>query len=85
MISCHLTSLPSQRRILGWGAGIGIGSASIPEVLQQVQRASVSVLDRWRLSIPDDGAKKKQKDVVFNNYFGIGTASVCISILVFLF
>ncbi|CAM9245241.1 unnamed protein product [Ectocarpus fasciculatus] len=59
-------------RILGWGAGIGIGSASIPEVLQQVQRASVGVLDRWRLSIPDDGAKKKQKDVVFNNYFGIG-------------
>ena len=40
----------------------------------------MAVLDRWKLSF--HGAKSKkdsQKDVVFNNYFGIGENDVCVA------
>lgn len=64
--------------ILGWGAGLGIGSDSIQDILLQVQRANVAMLDRWKISFDSQTTSKKDNkaDVIFNNYFGIGT-SVC--------
>jgi hypothetical protein len=51
------------------------------DMLQQVQMANVAMLDRWKISYKDEDAvsasvstlkKDLKKDVVFNNYFGIG-------------
>lgn len=48
-------------------------SESMADMLLQIQIANVAMLDRWKLSFNDSTSKKElKKDVIFNNYFGIG-------------
>lgn len=50
------------------------------DMLQQVQLANVAMLDRWKISFKNNTEeaavptteKNVKKDVIFNNYFGIG-------------
>ena len=55
-------------RVLGWGTNANDGT--LPQLLQKVQNASITMLDRWKLSITV--GEKTTKSVTFNNYFGVG-------------
>ena len=62
-------------RVLGWGGGYN--NESLVELLAQVQRAHVVVVDRWALQITSGkGAggrgATKARTVPFQNYFGVG-------------
>merc|ERR1711871_394225 len=68
-------------RVLGWGSGSGLflDEISIPRLLASVDASHPTVLDRWMLSCSGiDKATKKRKDLVFNNYFGLGVDSVVV-------
>jgi hypothetical protein len=40
--------------------------------LLSVQNADVAMLDRWALSFKNNQTKQETKQVIFNNYFGVG-------------
>ena len=57
-------------RVLGWGS---TSDVSLSELMQQIQRASITMLDRWDLSVfSSGGGLKASKSLNFNNYFGVG-------------
>ena len=57
-------------RVLGWGS---TSDVSLSDLLQQIQRASITMLDRWDLSVFSSSAGiKASKSLTFNNYFGVG-------------
>lgn len=55
-------------RVLGWGTSSTDGT--LPQLLQKIQNASITMLDRWRLTVMV--GEKVTKCLTFNNYFGIG-------------
>jgi hypothetical protein len=55
-------------RVLGWGTRSS--DFSLPALLQEIQRASITMLDRWEITIKSGG--KITKSLTFNNYFGVG-------------
>ena len=57
-------------RVLGWGT---TSDVSLSELMQQIQHASITMLDRWDLKVYSlSGGNKASKTITFNNYFGVG-------------
>lgn len=65
-------------RVLSWGGGLGAveRQGGLGMVLQHVEKAAVTMLDRWRVTIKERKSKKVQglatKVKFMNNYLGIG-------------
>ncbi|GLJ28059.1 hypothetical protein SUGI_0550970, partial [Cryptomeria japonica] len=65
-------------RVLSWGGGLGAveRQGGLGMVLQHVEKAAVTMLDRWRVTIRGRKSKKVQsldtKVKFMNNYLGIG-------------
>ena len=57
-------------RVLGWGQGAN--DTTVPVFLQQIQKASITSLDRWKIIVKNPLTQKVTKSVTFNNYFGVG-------------
>ncbi|KAI0525152.1 hypothetical protein KFK09_004544 [Dendrobium nobile] len=61
-------------RVLSWGGGLGAVErmGGLWSVLEQIEHAAVTVLDRWTITIEDLHAKHVQPPRFMNNYLGIG-------------
>ncbi|KAH9304468.1 hypothetical protein KI387_008872, partial [Taxus chinensis] len=65
-------------RVLSWGGGLGAveRQGGLCMVLQHIENAAVTMLDRWRVTISERNSKKIQSPDVsvkfMNNYLGIG-------------
>lgn len=56
-------------RVLGWGT---TSNVSLPQLMQQILCASITMLDRWDLKVQSSNGNKLSKRLTFNNYFGVG-------------
>lgn len=61
-------------RVLSWGGGLSAVErlGGLWSVLEQIEHAAVTVLDRWKVTIEDLQAKRVEPPRFMNNYFGIG-------------
>ncbi|XP_010547762.1 PREDICTED: diacylglycerol kinase 1 [Tarenaya hassleriana] len=61
-------------RVLNWGGGLGSveRQGGLCTVLQQIEHAAVTVLDRWKVSILNQQGKQLQPPKYMNNYIGVG-------------
>ncbi|OMO84108.1 hypothetical protein COLO4_22211 [Corchorus olitorius] len=62
-------------RVLQWGGGLGSVErhGGLCTVLQHIEHAAVTILDRWKVSILNpQGNKQLQSPKFMNNYLGIG-------------
>ncbi|KAG2630208.1 hypothetical protein PVAP13_3KG497800 [Panicum virgatum] len=61
-------------RVLCWGGGLGVieKRGGLFSVLQDVEHAAVTVLDRWKITIKDKQGKLMAPPKFMNNYFGVG-------------
>jgi len=61
-------------RVLCWGGGLGVieKRGGLFSVLQDVEHAAVTVLDRWKIAIKDKQGKLMAPPKFMNNYFGVG-------------
>eukprot|EP00850_Spirogloea_muscicola_P007968 SM000041S15527 [mRNA] locus=s41:656264:658893:+ [translate_table: standard] len=64
-------------RVLGWGAGYSTieKQGGLTQVIQNVDRAAVTMLDRWQVSIaslPQRATGKKAATKTMSNYIGFG-------------
>ncbi|WZZ37928.1 hypothetical protein YC2023_034187 [Brassica napus] len=61
-------------RILNWGGGLGSveRQGGLSTVLQNIEHAAVTVLDRWKVSILNQQGKQLQPPKYMNNYIGVG-------------
>uniref|UniRef100_A0A804LQW9 diacylglycerol kinase (ATP) n=1 Tax=Zea mays TaxID=4577 RepID=A0A804LQW9_MAIZE len=61
-------------RVLCWGGGLGVieKRGGLFSVLQDVEHAAVTVLDRWKITIKDNQGKLMRPPKFMNNYFGVG-------------
>ncbi|KAL8171767.1 hypothetical protein V2J09_023571 [Rumex salicifolius] len=63
-------------RVLGWGGGFSnVKGHGLSNILQDARRASVAMLDRWRVEIKEersDGVSNKTRSKFMMNYLGIG-------------
>ncbi|XP_066357777.1 diacylglycerol kinase 1-like [Miscanthus floridulus] len=61
-------------RVLCWGGGLGVieKRGGLFSVLQDVEHAAVTVLDRWKITIKDNQGKLMAPPKFMNNYFGVG-------------
>mmetsp|Transcript_2206 Transcript_2206/g.4455 ORF Transcript_2206/g.4455 Transcript_2206/m.4455 type:complete len:1021 (-) Transcript_2206:1848-4910(-) len=58
-------------RVHGWGAGYN--NESLISILEQISESYISVLDRWELSVEEEGRKKRVTSTKnFFNYFSVG-------------
>jgi diacylglycerol kinase (ATP) len=59
-------------RVLGWGGGLGVVEkrGGLFSVLEDVEHAAVTVLDRWKITIKDKKGKFTSPPKFMNNYFG---------------
>lgn len=60
-------------RVLCWGGGLGVieKRGGLFSVLQDVEHAAVTVLDRWKITIKDNQGKLMAPPKFMNNYFGM--------------
>ncbi|KAK8287737.1 hypothetical protein V6Z11_D07G077400 [Gossypium hirsutum] len=61
-------------RVLSWGGGLGAveRQGGLCMVLQQIEHAAVTILDRWKVAILNQQGKQLQSPKFMNNYLGIG-------------
>ncbi|KAK3136846.1 hypothetical protein QOZ80_5BG0443380 [Eleusine coracana subsp. coracana] len=61
-------------RVLCWGGGLGVVEkrGGLFSVLEDVEHAAVTVLDRWKITIKDKQGKLMSPPKFMNNYFGVG-------------
>lgn len=59
-------------RVLNWGGGLGSveRQGGLSTVLQNIEHAAVTVLDRWKLSILNQQGKQLLPPKYMNNYIG---------------
>jgi len=59
-------------RVLNWGGGLGSveRQGGLSTVLQNIEHAAVTVLDRWKVSILNQQGKQLQPPKYMNNYIG---------------
>ncbi|XP_057517677.1 diacylglycerol kinase 1 [Amaranthus tricolor] len=61
-------------RVLSWGGGLGSleRQGGLCRVLQDIEHAAMTILDRWKISILNQQARELQPPKFMNNYLGIG-------------
>ncbi|XP_031258625.1 diacylglycerol kinase 1 [Pistacia vera] len=61
-------------RVLSWGGGLGSveRQGGLCTVLQDIENAAVTILDRWKVSILNQQGKQLRPPEFMNNYLGIG-------------
>ncbi|KAJ4974977.1 hypothetical protein NE237_008151 [Protea cynaroides] len=61
-------------RVLSWGGGLGSveRQGGLCMVLQHIEHAAVTILDRWKITIRNQQGKQLQAPKFMNNYLGIG-------------
>ncbi|WRX17036.1 Diacylglycerol kinase [Theobroma cacao] len=61
-------------RVLSWGGGLGSveRQGGLCTVLQHIEHAAVTILDRWKVAILNQQGKQLQSPKFINNYLGIG-------------
>ncbi|KAJ3685566.1 hypothetical protein LUZ61_014730 [Rhynchospora tenuis] len=61
-------------RVLSWGGGLGSVTrrGGLLSLLQHVEYAAVTVLDRWKVNIKTTQSKASSSTKFINNYLGIG-------------
>ncbi|XWS47950.1 hypothetical protein CRYUN_Cryun13aG0030100 [Craigia yunnanensis] len=61
-------------RVLSWGGGLGSveRQGGLCTVLQHIEHAAVTILDRWKVAILNQQGKQLQSPKFMNNYLGIG-------------
>ncbi|XVE56847.1 hypothetical protein DITRI_Ditri04bG0043500 [Diplodiscus trichospermus] len=61
-------------RVLSWGGGLGSveKQGGLCTVLQHIEHAAVTILDRWKVAILNQQGKQLQSPKFMNNYLGIG-------------
>ncbi|XVF08991.1 hypothetical protein REPUB_Repub07fG0051700 [Reevesia pubescens] len=61
-------------RVLLWGGGLGSveRQGGLFTVLQHIEHAAVTILDRWKVAILNQQGKQLQPPKFMNNYLGIG-------------
>ncbi|KAK6128156.1 hypothetical protein DH2020_038109 [Rehmannia glutinosa] len=61
-------------RVLSWGAGLGSvqRQGGLCTLLQDIEHAAVTILDRWKISISNQQGKPLQSPMFMNNYLGVG-------------
>lgn len=59
-------------RVLSWGGGLGSveRQGGLCTVLQDIENAAVTILDRWKVSILNQQGKQLQPPKFMNNYLG---------------
>ena len=59
-------------RVLNWGCGLDSfeRQGGLSTVLQNIEHAEVTVLDRWKVSILNEQGKQLQPPKYMNNYIG---------------
>ncbi|KAJ9568208.1 hypothetical protein OSB04_004174 [Centaurea solstitialis] len=61
-------------RVLGWGGGLGSveKQGGLCTMLQDIEHAAVTILDRWKISITNQKGKQLRSPKFMNNYLGVG-------------
>ncbi|XP_044477217.1 diacylglycerol kinase 1-like isoform X2 [Mangifera indica] len=61
-------------RVLSWGGGLNSVEkrGGLCRVLQDIENAAVTILDRWKVSILNQQGRQLQPPKFMNNYLGIG-------------
>ncbi|KAM0043990.1 putative diacylglycerol kinase (ATP) [Helianthus debilis subsp. tardiflorus] len=61
-------------RVLGWGGGLGSveRQGGLCTMLQDIEHAAVTILDRWKISITTQKGKQLRAPKFMNNYLGVG-------------
>ncbi|XP_012438846.1 diacylglycerol kinase 1 [Gossypium raimondii] len=61
-------------RVLSWGGGLGSveRQGGLCTVLQHIEHAAVTILDRWKVAVLNQQGKQLQSPKFMNNYLGIG-------------
>ncbi|CAA3023196.1 diacylglycerol kinase 1-like [Olea europaea subsp. europaea] len=61
-------------RVLSWGAGLGSvdRQGGLCMLLNHIEHAAVTILDRWKISISNQQGKPLQAPKFMNNYLGVG-------------
>ncbi|XP_038679930.1 diacylglycerol kinase 1 isoform X2 [Tripterygium wilfordii] len=61
-------------RVLSWGGGLGSveRQGGLSTLLQQIEHAAVTILDRWKVAILGQQGKQLHPPKFMNNYLGIG-------------
>lgn len=61
-------------RVLGWGGGLGTveRQGGLCTMLQEIEHAAVTILDRWKISITNQKGKQLRAPKFMNNYLGVG-------------
>ncbi|KAG8379277.1 hypothetical protein BUALT_Bualt07G0071800 [Buddleja alternifolia] len=61
-------------RVLSWGAGLGSveRQGGLCTLLDHIEHAAVTILDRWKVSISNQKGKALQTPKFMNNYLGVG-------------
>ncbi|KAL6576222.1 Diacylglycerol kinase [Orobanche hederae] len=61
-------------RVLSWGAGLGSveRQGGLCTLLDHIEHAAVTILDRWKVSISNQQGKPLQSPKFLNNYLGVG-------------
>lgn len=63
-------------RVLGWGGGFsnGDGKGGLNSLLQDIDQAAITMLDRWKVNITEekqDGRSSKSQSKFMMNYLGV--------------
>ncbi|CAK9147990.1 unnamed protein product [Ilex paraguariensis] len=61
-------------RVLSWGGGLGSveRQGGLFTLLEHIEHAAVTILDRWKVAILNQQGKKLQPPKFMNNYLGVG-------------
>ncbi|KAI7741203.1 hypothetical protein M8C21_026492 [Ambrosia artemisiifolia] len=61
-------------RVLGWGGGLGSveRQGGLCTMLQDIEHAALTILDRWKISITTQKGKQLRAPKFMNNYLGVG-------------
>ncbi|KAI3717735.1 hypothetical protein L1987_69528 [Smallanthus sonchifolius] len=61
-------------RVLGWGGGLASleRQGGLCTMLQDIEHAAVTILDRWKISLTNQKGKQLHAPKFMNNYLGVG-------------